>query len=52
MITEYLKKHEVQKNWLSPLVDLMNNDPKIGAVGAKLFFPDKPRSALVNLPSM
>ncbi len=30
----------VQKNWLSSLVGLMESDPKIGVVGSKLVYPD------------
>lgn len=31
---------EVTDNWLSPLVDLMSSDEKIGMVGSKLIYPD------------
>lgn len=31
---------QVQKNWLAPLVNLMESDASIGMVGSKLVFPD------------
>lgn len=31
---------QVQKNWLAPLVNLMERDASIGMVGSKLVFPD------------
>ena len=31
---------QVQKNWLSSLVDLIERDEKIGMVGSKLIYPD------------
>lgn len=31
---------EVTDNWLSPLVDLISSDEKIGMVGSKLIYPD------------
>ena len=31
---------QVQDNWLKPLVDLIESDPKIGMVGSKLVYPD------------
>ena len=31
---------QVQKNWLKPLVDLIESDEKIGMVGSKLVYPD------------
>lgn len=31
---------QVQKNWLAPLVELIERDEKIGIVGSKLVYPD------------
>lgn len=31
---------QVQKNWLKPLVDLIESDERIGMVGSKLIYPD------------
>ena len=31
---------QVQKNWLAPLVELIERDEKIGMVGSKLVYPD------------
>lgn len=31
---------EVQPNWLSPLIDVLNNDKSVAAVGSKLLYPD------------
>ncbi|GEM_PF-3406857 len=31
---------EVQENWLQPMVKLLDNDFRVGAVGGKLLFPD------------
>ncbi len=31
---------EVQKGWLKPLVEVLNTDFRVGAVGCKLLFPD------------
>lgn len=31
---------QVMPNWLSPLVELMERDPKTGMVGSKLIYPD------------
>jgi GT2 family glycosyltransferase len=31
---------EVQSGWLRPLVEVLCNDPRVGAVGARLLYPD------------
>lgn len=32
---------EVMENWLKPLVDILDNDPKVAAAAGKLLFPDR-----------
>jgi len=32
---------EPQPNWLTPLIDVLENNPNVAAVGSKLLFPDR-----------